>query len=65
MGFVEHVKRYRVYNTKTHKTFFIHGVIFYEYLLLVEFLELTQWTINRAWALINSSHNLIHHSCDS
>ncbi len=45
MGFVEHVKRYRVYNTKTHKTFFIHGVIFYEHLVLVEFLELTQWTI--------------------
>lgn len=45
MGFGEHIKGYRVYNTKTHKTFFIHGVIFYEYLVLVEFLELTQWTI--------------------
>jgi hypothetical protein len=39
MGFGEYVKGYRVYNTKTHKTFFIHGVIFYEYLVLVEFLE--------------------------
>jgi hypothetical protein len=45
MGFGEHTKGYNVYNTKTHKTFFIHGVIFYEYLVLVEFLELTQWTI--------------------
>jgi hypothetical protein len=45
MGFGEYVKGYGVYNTKTHKTFFIHGFIFYEYLVLVEFLVLTQWTI--------------------
>jgi hypothetical protein len=35
MGFGEHVKGYRVYNKKTQNTFFIHGVIFYEYLVLV------------------------------
>ncbi len=38
MGFGGHIKGYKVYNRKTHKTFFIHGVIFYEYLVFVEFL---------------------------